>query len=188
MWHVSRWHNNSRLWTGCTCNNICSPVMSLMLLNGRILIMSLNPSKTKYNILTTRQKRQLLHSLSAHISVGNQQITEVSDHKVVGVTTDNNLTWGPPYSWSVQNYAQSAKIKRLLNFHAQKTKQNKKVFPSTRSVRYRLCFNSLGFSKSLLAKTFESIHKPAIKIVPLNELALPIKTTKRLKLSRYLLD
>ena len=56
--------------------------------------MSLNPSKTKYKILTTRQKRQLLHSLSAHLSVGNQQITEVSDHKVLGVTI-NNLTWGP---------------------------------------------------------------------------------------------
>ena len=57
--------------------------------------MSLNPSKTKYMILTTRQKRQLLHSPSAHLSVGNQQITEVSDHKVLGVTIDNNLTWGP---------------------------------------------------------------------------------------------
>ena len=29
MWHVSRWHDNSHLWTGCTCNNNCSPVMSL---------------------------------------------------------------------------------------------------------------------------------------------------------------
>ena len=26
--YISRWHN-SHLWTGCTCNNICSPVMSL---------------------------------------------------------------------------------------------------------------------------------------------------------------
>ena len=54
--------------------------------------MSLNPSKTKDMILTTRQKRQLLHSPSAHLSVGNQQITEVSDHKVLGVTIDNNQT------------------------------------------------------------------------------------------------
>ena len=58
--------------------------------------MSLNPSKMKYMILTTRQKRQLLYSLSAHLSVGNQHITEVSDHKVLGVTTDNNLSWGAP--------------------------------------------------------------------------------------------
>ena len=46
-------------------------------------------------ILATRQKRQLLHSPSAHLSVGNQQITEDNDHKVLGVTIDNNLTWGP---------------------------------------------------------------------------------------------
>ena len=57
--------------------------------------MSLNPSKTKHMILTMRQKQQLLHSPSAHLSVGNQQITEVSDHKVLDVTIDNNLTWGP---------------------------------------------------------------------------------------------
>ena len=46
-------------------------------------------------MLTTRQKRQLPHSPSAHLSVGNEQVTEVSDHKVLGVTMDNNLTWGP---------------------------------------------------------------------------------------------
>ena len=57
--------------------------------------MSLNPSKTKYMILTTLQKRQLLHSPSVHLSVSNQQITEVNDHKVLGVKLDNNLTWGP---------------------------------------------------------------------------------------------
>ena len=57
--------------------------------------MSLNPSKTKFMILTTRQKRQVLHAPSAHLSAGNQQITEVSDHKVLGVIIDNNLTWGP---------------------------------------------------------------------------------------------
>ena len=54
----------------------------------------LNHMSLKYMILTTRQKRQLLHSPSAHLSVGNQQITEVSDRKVLGVTVDNNLTWG----------------------------------------------------------------------------------------------
>ena len=37
------------------------------------------------------------HSPCAHLSVGNQQITEVSDHKVLGVTIDNNLTWAGPH-------------------------------------------------------------------------------------------
>ena len=87
--------------------------------------MSLNPSKTKYMILTTRQKRQLLHSPSAHLSVGNQQITEVSDHKVLGVTVDNNLTWGPHIpdlcKTTAKKVYQAAKLKHFLNFHARKT-------------------------------------------------------------------
>ena len=86
MWHVSRWHDNSHLWAGCTCNNMFSSHVSLLSLNGHIWIISLNPSKTKHMILTTRQKRQLLHSPSAHLSVGNQQITELSDHKQLTVT------------------------------------------------------------------------------------------------------
>ena len=69
-------------------------------------IMSLSPLKTKYVILTARQKR-LLHSPSAHLSVGNQQITEVSDHKVLGVTTDSSLPFGPPLSGRVQHYGKN---------------------------------------------------------------------------------
>ena len=57
--------------------------------------MSLNPTKTNYMILTTRQKRQILNSPPAHIMIGKQQLHEVSEHKHLGVTIDNNLTWGP---------------------------------------------------------------------------------------------
>ena len=46
-------------------------------------------------ILTTRQKRQILNSPPAHIMNGKQQLHEVSEHKLLGVTIDNNLTWGP---------------------------------------------------------------------------------------------
>ena len=86
--------------------------------------MSLNPSKTKYMILTTRQKRQLLHSPSAHLSVGNRQTIEVSDHKVLGVRTDNKLTLGPHIrdlcKTTAKKVYQSAKINYFLNFHARK--------------------------------------------------------------------
>ena len=86
--------------------------------------MSLNPSKMKYMILTTRQKRQLLHSPSAHLSVGNQQITEVSDHKVLGVTIDNNLTWGPHVrdlcKPMAKKFCQAAKIKHFHTFMPEK--------------------------------------------------------------------
>ena len=57
--------------------------------------MSLNPTKTNYMILTTREKRQILHSPPAHIIIGKQQLHEVSEHKLLWVTIDNNLSWGP---------------------------------------------------------------------------------------------
>ena len=77
-------------------------------------------------ILTTRQKRQLLHSPSAHLSVGNQQTTEVSDHKVLGVTIDNNLIWGPHIrdlckTTAKKESTNQQKNKHFLNFHVRKT-------------------------------------------------------------------
>ena len=57
--------------------------------------MSLNPTKTNDMISTTRQKRQILNSPPAHILIGKQQLHEVIEHKLLRVTTDNNLALGP---------------------------------------------------------------------------------------------
>ena len=87
--------------------------------------MSLNPSKTNYMILTTCQKRQILNSPPAHIMIGKQQLHEVSEHKLLWVTIDSNLTWGPQIRDLCKSTAkrvyQSAKSKNFLTFHARKT-------------------------------------------------------------------
>ena len=87
--------------------------------------MSLSPTKTYYMILTTRQKRQILNSLPAHILISKQQLHEVSEHKLLEVTIDNNLTWGPQIRDLCKSTAkrvyQSAKIKNFLTFYARKT-------------------------------------------------------------------
>ena len=53
------------------------------------------------------------------------RVNLVSDHKVLGVTIDNNLTWGPHIrdlcKTTAKKVYQSAKIKHFLNFHARKT-------------------------------------------------------------------
>ena len=86
--------------------------------------MSLNPSKTNYMILTTRQKRQILSSPPVQLLVGNKQLHEVSEHKLLGVIMDN-LTWGPHIRYLCKSLAkrvyQSAKIENFLTFHARKT-------------------------------------------------------------------
>ena len=62
-------------------------------------------------------------SLSVHLSFANQQITEVSDHNLLGVTIDDNLTWVSHIRYLCKTTAKkvvyrSAKIKHFLNFHA----------------------------------------------------------------------
>ena len=108
--------------------------------------MSLNPSKTNYMILTTRQKRQILSTPPVQLLVGNKQLHEVSEHKLLGVIIDNNLTWGPHIRYLCKSVAkrvyQSAKIKKLPQLSC-----SKNIFPSPYPVTYRLCFNSLGLRK-----------------------------------------
>ena len=83
--------------------------------------MSPNPSKTNY-ILTTRQKCQILSAPPVQLLVGNKQLHEVSEHKLLGVIIDNNLTWGPRIRYLCKSLAirvyQSAKIKNFLSFYA----------------------------------------------------------------------
>ena len=121
--------------------------------------MSLNPSKTKYMILTTRQKRQLLYSLSAHLSVGNQHITEVSDHKVLGVTTDNNLSWGAPI------LVMCEKIRQKRPTSQQKWSVFLNFMPEKR------------FSSQQILSVFLT-YRPAIKIVLLKRTSLTDKDYK----------
>ena len=87
--------------------------------------MSINPTKTNYIILTTCQKRQILNSPPAHIMSGKQQPYEVSEHKPLGVTIDNNFTWGQQIRDLCKSTAkkvyQSAKIKNFFTLHARKT-------------------------------------------------------------------
>ena len=139
--------------------------------------MSLNPSKTKYMIITTRQKRQLLHSPSAHLSVGNQQITEVNDHKVLGVTIDNNLTWGPHIrdlcKTTAKKVYQSAKIKHFLNFYARKT-----FFQAHIQSGIDYASTLWDLASDSLQKPLKSLHRRAIKTVFLKRTSLTDKDYK----------
>ena len=126
MWYASRWHNNPHFWRDvpsifATLQSCVSDIIEWTHINH----MSLNPSKTNYMILTTRQKRQILSSPPVQLLVGNKQLHEVSEHKLLCVIIDNNLTWGPHIRYLCKSLAkrvyQSAKIKNFLTFHARKT-------------------------------------------------------------------
>ena len=55
--------------------------------------MSLHPDKIKFMLITTRQKRQNVSLKGPPFSMGSQIVSEVDNHKVLGVTTDCSLSW-----------------------------------------------------------------------------------------------
>ena len=57
--------------------------------------MALHPDKTKFMLITTRQKRQNIVSYFHPLTVQGITIEEVQKHRVLGVIIDNNLSWTP---------------------------------------------------------------------------------------------
>ena len=85
---------------------------------------SLHPDKTKFMLITTRQKRPNLPLKCPPISIGNQTVNEVDNHKVLGVTIDCNLPWSSHMTALCKSISkkiyQLSKIKHFLNLHARK--------------------------------------------------------------------
>ena len=57
--------------------------------------MVLHPDKTKFMLITTRQKRQNMVFYLPPLTAKDNIIEEVQNHRVLGVTIDNNLAWTP---------------------------------------------------------------------------------------------
>ena len=54
--------------------------------------MVLNPSKTESMVIATRQKHQLA-PLNLNLSIQNDPVLQVEEHRLLGVTIDNQLKW-----------------------------------------------------------------------------------------------
>ena len=57
--------------------------------------MALHPDKTKFMLVATRQKKTKFSAKSAPLTIKSDAIEEVQNHKVLGITIDNNLSWTP---------------------------------------------------------------------------------------------
>jgi hypothetical protein len=80
------------------------------------------PKKNKFMPITTRPKRQNLRLKLPPIHINNQTIDEVNDHKVLGVTVDNNLSWSEHVSVPSKNISrkvyQLSKFKHYFDLHS----------------------------------------------------------------------
>ena len=95
--------------------------------------MALNVQKTKCMYITTRQKREKMNDVFPPLYVNNNVINEVSSHKVLGVTIDNDLSWGAHINdlskrISKRTY-QLSKIKNFLDEHSRKLFFNAHILP-----------------------------------------------------------
>ena len=126
--------------------------------------MVLHPQKTKYMLITTRQKRQNLETKLRPLTINNQIIDEVDNHKVLGVTIDNNLSWTNHLTSLCKRICvkthQLSKIKHFLNLHS-------------RNLFFKTQIQSLIDYSSTLWDTASAntlkplirLHKRAIKLV-----------------------
>ena len=93
-----------------------------MLKLAKLNHMSLHPDKTKFMLITTRQKRQNLPLKCPPISIGNQTVNEDDNHTVLGVTIGCNLSWSSHVTASCKSISkkidQLSKIKHFLHLHA----------------------------------------------------------------------
>ena len=55
--------------------------------------MKMHPAKTKYSIISTRQKIANSAKQSLDLSVEGMQLTKVESERVLGVYIDSHLTW-----------------------------------------------------------------------------------------------
>ena len=126
-------------------------------------------------ILTTRQKRQLLHSPSAHLSIGNQQITEVSYHKVLGVTIA--IIW--PVALTFVNYGKKKKPTNQQKWSIFLTFMSEKRFFQAHIQSGIDYASTLWDSASdSLQKPLKSLHRWAIKTAILKRTSLTNKDYK----------
>jgi len=86
--------------------------------------MSLHPKKSKFMIITTRQKRQTLNLTSTTLKLCDNNLEEVDHHKLLGLRVDNNLNWNEHINFLIKRLAsklfQFRSIKQYLNTHTRK--------------------------------------------------------------------
>ena len=133
--------------------------------------MVLHPDKTKFMLITTRQKWQNIVSYLPPLTAKDNIIEEVQNHRVLGVTIDNNLAWTPQVNTLCKKIStkvfQLSKIFFFVNVHA------RKIFFSAHIQPLIDCGSTLWDSASNNSlKPLHSLYKRALKLILLKQSSL----------------
>ena len=125
--------------------------------------MVLSSEKTKYMLITTRQKRQNISSNPPCLYIKDKLIEEVDNHKVLGLIIDNNLSWSCHLRSLSKNISQKvfqlSQIKHFLD-----TDSRKMFFEAhIKSVIY-FCSTIWDGTSDNSMKFLHRVYKRAIKI------------------------
>ena len=138
--------------------------------------MILHPVKTKSMVLATRQKHQV-RPLSLTLSLHGSPVEEVAEHRLLGVTVDNQLSWKTHINTLSKTISKKlfmlSKLKHFLN------EDSRKMFFNAH-VRSHLDYASTvwdGCSDNHMKK-LNSLHRRAAKIILPNPL---LSTDEKLK-------
>ena len=150
--------------------------------------MALHPHKTKAMLVTTRQKRQNLTIQFPPLYLKNEVIDQVTHHKVLGISVDNNINWNSHISSLCKRISQKvyqlAKIKHFLDSASRKLFFHAHIQSNIDYASTLWDSASMNTLKPLL-----SLHKRAVKLILLKSTSLvdaDYKTVNILALNRRL--
>ena len=142
--------------------------------------MALHPQKSKFMMVTTRQKRQNISSLKK-IKIYDTDIEEVNSHKVLGLSIDNNLSWTVHISALIRKLSKKVfqlnRIKHLVDQHTRKLFFHAYLQPD---FDYASTVWDKASKKCL--KPLESMYRRSIKLILLKSSSVLDKDYKTLNI------
>ena len=133
--------------------------------------MALHPDKTIFMPVTTRQKIQNLVPNLPPLTSKSDITEEVQDHKVIGITIDNNLSWTPRMNALCKKIStkifQLSRLKHFVNFRV------RKLFFTSHTQSLIDYGSTLWDSPSQnILKPLHSLHRRALKLILLKQSSL----------------
>ena len=130
--------------------------------------MAIHPDKTKFMLITIRQKRQNLVPNLPPLTIKSDVTEEAQNHKVLGITINNNLSWTTRVNALCKKIStkvfQLSRLKHFVNV------PTRKLF-STLHIQSLIDYGSTlwdSTSKSTL-KPLQSLHRRALKLILLKQ-------------------
>ena len=106
--------------------------------------MLINPIKTKSMIITTRQKHQL-SDLSLRLSLDDQNIENVTEHRPLGLIVDNKFRWHAQIEYIRKSMSKKSNVSSLSTATCHQHRYQKTLLQSSHKTLHRLCVSSVGW-------------------------------------------